>query len=154
MKKRKDDPGETGEQQRVPTPEEMKQFLKMDIGSQLAGLVERFATQFDFGKLDEVVEYMVGEQLEIAEKIMPTLMDPALYKDSPTIIIEVTKKGEEPFTMQAPKRLELARSPSDALAQAMILCLLLSAPVRALLRIHGYSYTFKEIKPKSSLILQ
>lgn len=131
------------------TPEQLYQALALDIGNQLLGLAASFAPNFPQERLGEVVDGMVREQLTIAEKIMPSLTNPELYR-SGKFLIEINSRGAgpdvEPFIMQCQKRPEDCKTPFDALGQALLLSFLLMPAVRALLRMYGWDYLFKEPK--------
>jgi hypothetical protein len=137
-------------------PPELIAALVLDIGTQLAGLAPLFVGDFPEEQLREVVDFMVAEQLLVGNEIMPSVTDPAQVKERPVILIEIKGPEGDVFTMQCQKQLGNCKTAHEALGQVMLLALLLSAPSRALLRMSGYTYTFKEPKggdPGPNLIL-
>ncbi len=147
---------ESGDGKPPEPPPELIAALVLDIGTQLASLAPLFVGDFPEEQLREVVDFMVAEQLLIGNEIMPSITEPKQFKERPTILIEITGPDGEVFTMQCQKRLENCKSAHEALGQVLLLAFLLSAPSRALLRLSGYVYTFKEPKggdPGPGLIL-
>ncbi len=137
-------------------PPELVAALVMDIGTHLAGLAPLFVGDFPEAQLREVVDFMVAEQLLIGNEIMPSMTDPVQIKERPIILVEIKGPKGDIFTMQCQKQLLNCKTAHEALGQVMLLSLLLSPAARALLRMSGYTYTFKEPKggdPGPNLIL-
>ena len=145
-----DNEGNSGQQPVEPTAEQLEKLLRTDMANQLAGLAVAFAPAFPQESLGEVVEIMLNEQMVIAQQIMPSLTDPEVLKQRRRFMIEIRRRNPGPDDksehLMVLKRLEDCATPSDALAQALMLAFLLSPAVRALLRMYGWDYLFKEPK--------
>lgn len=137
------------------TPEQVVQFMRMELGASIEKLAADFAPHFPQDKLGEVVEYMLSEQQTVINEILPGYVDPDVYGRHTQIYVEIQVKDKDGKMREATfpglKRIEMADGdPQLAIVAPMILAFLLSPAVRAILRLHGYNYTFKEPKnPKN-----
>lgn len=136
------------------TPEQLLEMLERDIGTQLVGLAASFAPDFPQEHLGEVVRGLAREQMVVIQEIVPSLVDEKILKTRGRFHVVIQQREPavagseraEPFIMQVKKRLEKCDTPFDALGQALVLSFLLMPAVRALLRMYGWDYTFREPK--------
>lgn len=137
------------------TEEQIVEIMRMQLAASLSQLAADFAPHFPRKKLGDLVDYMLAEQQTVVNEILPGFVDMAVYAKRTQLYVNIQIQGEggevREATFPGLKRIEMARGdPQLAIVVPMMLAFLLSPAARALLRMHGYNYTFTEPKnPKS-----
>lgn len=126
--------------------------MQADIGMNLAALVSLFGPISLTEVPGDLIDFMVREQLMMVEEVLPSL-SPERAKERPRIVVEITKKGApSPLRFTVTKRIELCKSLDEAMAWGLFVAFIRDPAARGLLRLHGYSYEFKEVKASSILV--
>ena len=89
---------------------------------------------------------IVKEQFVIMEQILPTLVDPDSLREFPTFIISVQGPTGNHGQLIISKTMAGQDDPGQALYTAFMTAFLSTPIARALMRIHGFNYSFAQTK--------
>lgn len=162
----------TAGRQPPPGPPEVSEaqlleVMAAEIYTHLAGLVGLFALpkalQVADRDLQGFARAMAKEQLQLGKEMIPALSDAKAVAELPHIAVRVFKTvdgrpGSAPIkdsvhTFLVQKQFTACQGDNahaEALSTALLLAFVFTAPVRGLLRLHGYHYDFvspKEVRP-------
>lgn len=89
-------------------------------------------------------------QEQVAREIMPTLLNPNIVRDYPTIVVRIQAPNGVAGTVEAPKSLQGVQDPGLAIHWAMVVALLESPIAQATLRAYGFEVSFAQTKKQQS----
>jgi hypothetical protein len=141
-----EDDEETGTVQEVEmSQEEFGRMLMEHMTHEVSGALERYTNLGEELRLAHA-RAIVQEQFQIMDEVLPTLVEPELVREYPTIIIKVVGPNGQHGSVAVPKSLTGQDDPGQGLYSAFMLALLSTPIARALLRVNGFQYTFAQSK--------
>jgi hypothetical protein len=123
------------------TKEQVQQWLAQNIAQDVIAVLKNHTGLSD-EECQAAAMVAVNEQFQVIDQIMPTLTNPDLVRSHPTLIIKMHAPNGQVGTAAGPKSLAGVTDPSHALISVALLALLQCPAARALLRVHGFTYTF------------
>jgi hypothetical protein len=124
---------------------EFSKFLYENMVGEVASALGQYTALNEEARFEHA-HAVVQEQFQIAQQILPTLVDPELLRTYPTIVITVKGPTGNHGSLAIPKNIAGYTDPGLALYNAFAISLLSSTLGRALLRVHGFTYTFAQSK--------
>ncbi len=129
--------------------------------AQLGALAERYIAMFAPAiaekltpeQFQALVLGMLREERMISKQIRPLFAPDVANRENDTIVLQLLIPGQQPVNFQAKRRIELCTNPAEIFAQAFVIAFTDSPGIRAVLRVHGWLYTWMAPKPKGRIIL-
>lgn len=130
-------------------PPEQREMLRgaLELQAQELEMILEHYTELGAEQRRVLAEQAVGEQLQIATQIIPTLRGDAVEK-YPTIGVQVWDPKGKKGMIKAPKRIGPATELGDAIHFAMVSALLTTPGPRTILRAYGFNYSFVQSPEK------
>jgi hypothetical protein len=102
----------------------------------------------DPASLEKLADVLATQQMEIRERVLPTIIDPQQIATNPRVGIKLhSHVRPEPFVLHGPKRLGVDVAPDELMATVAALVLMLVPEWRGLLMLYGVRVEFFQGTP-------